>query len=107
VVGDCAGNRRLAKLKKKSVIGLLAVALLVVVPLITACGVTTTEILDAKWETPHIVTGGFANCFICHTGGASPISLTHLDYVIDDDNTCFRAGCHPVMEGLEAPETVQ
>ncbi len=94
-------------MKKKSVIWLLAVTLLLVVPLLTACGVKTTEVLDAKWETPHIVTGGFDNCFICHTGGTSPISLTHLDYLIDEDNTCFRSACHPVMEGVEAPEIAQ
>ncbi len=94
-------------MKKKSVIWLLAVALLVAVPLLTACGVQTTVVGDTTWETPHSVTGGFSNCFICHTGGTSPISLIHLSYVIDDDNTCYRAGCHPVMEGVEGVEALE
>ncbi len=85
-------------MKKKSVIGLLAVALLVIVPILTACNVTTV-IGDGTWETPHSLTGGYANCFICHTGGlsATPPS-THLTFTLEQ---CARPECHPVMEGVE------
>lgn len=89
-------------MKKKSVLGLLAVALLMIVPVLTACAAMTTEVGDGTWETPHVLTGGYANCFICHTGGpsANPIS-THRDYALEK---CAEPLCHPLMAGVEAPE---
>lgn len=88
-------------MKKKSAIGLLAVALLVIVPILTACNVTT-EMGDGTWETPHIVTGGFASCFVCHTGGLSAIPVsTHIAFTDAQWELLF-SQCHPLTDEVAA-----
>jgi hypothetical protein len=95
-----ARNRRLVKLKRKSLFGLLAMGLLVAVPILSACSVATTELGDGVWETPHVFTGGFENCFICHTGGrsATPVA-THRDFTLEK---CSEPLCHPLTAEVAA-----
>ena len=92
-------------MKRKSLVGLLLVGLLLLVPVLAACGVTTTEIGDGNVETPHVLTGGFANCFICHTGGQSPIPPAtdelpaHSIFPLEQ---CADPRCHPVTAEVAA-----
>lgn len=100
MTGSGARNRRLVKLKRKSLFGLLAMGLLVAVPILSACNATPTVLGDGAWETPHVFTGGFENCFICHTGGrsATPVA-THRDFPIEK---CSAPECHPVTAEVAA-----
>lgn len=104
MTGNGAPSRRLAKLKRKSLVGLLVMGLLVMVPVLSACGVVT-EANDDTWETPHVYTGGFENCFICHTGGQSAIppadseKVRHSQFPLE---TCSRPECHPLTDEVAA-----
>lgn len=102
MTGNGAPNRRVVKLKRKSLVGLLAMGLLVMVPVLSACG-SVTEANDGNYlDTPHAFTGGFENCFICHTGGQSAIPPAESELVPRHSQfpleMCTRPECHAVTE---------
>lgn len=99
VAGNYIGTRRLAKLKNKSVLWLLLVGLLIIMPVLAACG-QTTKLNDDESTIPHDLELGFENCLVCHTGGLQAVPANHNIYPLE---TCTVPGCHLLSGEVPPP----
>ncbi len=92
-------------MKNKFVFYLLLVGLLIIVPVLAACG-QTTELDDGVSTIPHDLGVRFENCLACHTGALQTGELEelpalHSEYPV---KLCSSPACHPQSGVVPLPE---
>ena len=85
-------------MKNRFVFYSLLVGLLIILPVLVACG-QSTELDDGEATIPHDLGVGFDNCLTCHTGGLHAVPANHSIYPLE---TCTVPGCH-LLHGVVAP----